>query len=259
MFVDSHVNLHGDQYTEDRAEVLDRARDAGVRAMLMISDRLESTDAIREVTALSPYFSRTVGVHPHHAKDFADLSADHLIALAEAADVAGIGECGLDYHYEYSPRSLQSAVFSAHIRASQATGLPLVVHTREADDDMRVMLQEAYAEQPFPLLLHCYTSGQALMEAGLEMGGYVAFSGIITFKRADDVRERAASVPLDRLLIETDCPYLAPVPHRGRRNEPAFVPLVAEKLAEIKGETLRVIEEATTENYFRLFSKAKRP
>ncbi|MEM9839217.1 MAG: TatD family hydrolase [Pseudomonadota bacterium] len=259
MFVDSHVNLHGEQYTDDLAEVLARAQVAGVGAMLMISDQLASTDAIREVTSRSAAFRRTVGVHPHHANKHPDLTAQTLIDLAAEPDVAGIGECGLDYHYEYSPRADQQRVFAAHIAASQETGLPLVVHTRNADDDIQAALQEAYAERPFPLLLHCYTSGQALMQAGLELGGYVAFSGIITFKKADDVRERARETPLDRLLIETDCPYLAPVPHRGRRNEPSYVPLVAEKLAEIKDEPIRVIEEATTENYFRLFQRAARP
>lgn len=259
MFVDSHVNLHGEQYTDDLDAVLARAGEAGVGAMLMISDQLASTDAIRKVTSLSDTFRRTVGVHPHHAAKHPDLTAETLVKLADEADVAGIGECGLDYHYEYSPRADQHRVFAAHIAASQETALPLVVHTRNADEDMQTALETAHKARAFPLLLHCYTSGHALMQAGLEMGGYVAFSGIITFKKAEDVRARAKEVPLDRVLIETDCPYLAPVPHRGRRNEPSYVPLVAEKLAEIRGEPLRVIEEATTENYFRLFKRAAQP
>lgn len=259
MFVDSHVNLHGEQYAEDLDDVLARAEVAGVGAMLLISDRLESIPAISRISDRSARFSRSVGVHPHHARDFEDLGVDELIRLAEPDDVVGIGECGLDYHYEYSPRASQHPVFRAHIAASQQSGLPLIVHSRNADDDMRQMLLDAHAERPFPLLLHCYTSGRALMEAGLGIGGYVAFSGIITFKTADEVRALAREVPLDRLLIETDCPYLAPVPHRGRRNEPSYVPLVAEKLAEIRGEPLRVIEDATTENFFRLFERAKRP
>jgi len=259
MFVDSHVNLHGDRYDEDLDDVLKRADEANVGAMLLISDRLENVPEIAEIAAKSSRFTRSVGVHPHHAKDFSDLTARTLIDLAADDDVVGIGECGLDFHYGYSPEDDQSAVFSAHIEASQETGLPLIIHTREADDLMRSMLTKAYAEKTFPLLLHCYTSGRPLMDEGLRMGGYVAFSGIITFKKADDVRALAKDVPLDRLLIETDCPFLAPVPHRGRRNEPAYVPLVAEKLAEIRGEPVGVIEEATTENFFRLFEKAPRP
>lgn len=259
MFVDSHVNLHGDLYQNDLPDVLANAEKAGVRAMLMISDRLDSTDAITKIAELSPAYTRSVGIHPHHAKDFLGVTAQELVALAEHKDVVGIGECGLDYHYEYSRRGDQQRVFAAHIEASQQTGLPLIVHTRDADADMRRMLTEAHATRSFPLLLHCYTSGMALMEQGLTLGGYVAMSGIVTFKRADDVRALAKAIPLDRLLIETDCPYLAPVPHRGRRNEPAYVTLVAEYLAELLGEPLAVIEEATTENFFRLFSRAPRP
>ncbi|MEO1656856.1 MAG: TatD family hydrolase [Pseudomonadota bacterium] len=259
MFVDSHVNLHGERYADDLDAVLRRAEEANVGAMLLISDRLESIPEITEIAAQSKRFTRSVGVHPHHAKDFSDLTAQALIDLAKPENVVGIGECGLDFHYGYSPEDDQRAVFAAHIAASQETGLPLIVHTREADDLMRRMLTEAYTKKPFPLLLHCYTSGRPLMEAGIGMGGYVAFSGIITFKKADDVRALAKDVPLDRLLIETDCPFLAPVPHRGRRNEPAYVPLVAEKLAEIRGEPVAVIEEATTENFFRLFERAPRP
>ncbi|NNU14914.1 TatD family hydrolase [Parvularcula sp. ZS-1/3] len=259
MYVDSHVNLHGERYEEDLPEVLQRAEEAGIGAMLLISDRLDSIPEITEIAETNPAFSRSVGVHPHHAKDYADLTAETLIELAQPEKVVGIGECGLDYHYEYSPRADQEKVFAAHITASQKTQLPLIVHTREADDDMQRMLEEAYAERNFPLLLHCYTSGRKLMEAGLAMGGYVAFSGIVTFKRADEVRALAKDVPLDRLLIETDCPFLAPVPHRGRRNEPAYLPQVAEMLAEVRGEDVKTIEEATTENYFRLFERAHRP
>ena len=259
MFVDSHVNLHGERYADDLSDVLQRAEAAGVGAMLLISDRLDSVPEIAQIAAQSERFSRSVGVHPHHAKDFADLTVDRLVELAQPDNVVGIGECGLDFHYGYSPEDDQQTVFAAHIAASQRTGLPLIVHTREADALMQRMLTDSYDEKPFPLLLHCYTSGRALMEEGLRLGGYVAFSGIITFKKADDVRALAKDVPLDRLLIETDCPFLAPVPHRGKRNEPAYVPLVAEKLADIRGEPLSVIEEATTENFFRLFERAPRP
>jgi TatD DNase family protein len=259
MFVDSHVNLHGERYEEDLDDVLRRAEEAGIGAMLLISDRLEHTDEIAAIAARDSRFTRSVGVHPHHAKDFADLTAERLIELAGAPDVVGIGECGLDFHYGYSPREDQLRAFHAHIEASQETGLPLIVHTREADEDMQRMLTEAYGRKPFPLLLHCYTSGRELMEAGLAQGGYVAFSGILTFKNAEEVRALARDVPLERLLIETDCPFLAPVPHRGRRNEPAYLVDVARKLAEIRDETLDVIEQATTDNFFRLFGRAPRP
>ncbi|MEE4212136.1 MAG: TatD family hydrolase [Parvularcula sp.] len=259
MLVDSHVNLHGERYAEDLDEVIARADEAGIGAMLLICDKLESIDEIAQIAERRRAFSRSVGVHPHHAKDHADLRAEDLMRLAEPEDVVGIGECGLDYHYEYSERGVQRDVFEAHIAAAQHTQLPLIVHTREADDDMADMLTNAAAQTAFPLLLHCYTSGDALLRAGLDLGGYVSFSGIITFRNAEDVRERARGVPMDRLLIETDCPFLAPVPHRGRRNEPAYLTAVAEKLAEIKGVSAAEMAEATTENYFRLFSRAKRP
>lgn len=259
MFIDSHVNLHGERYEEDLDEVLERARGAGVEAMISICDRLDSIPAIAALAGRSEIIGRTVGIHPHHAKDFVNVTADDLIALAEPSDVIGIGECGLDHHYGYSPAEDQARVFAAHVAAAQEAGLPLVVHTREADEEMKTALTKAHAERPFKLLLHCYTSGAELLQAGLDIGGYAAFSGIITFNKAEDVRERARATPLDRLLIETDCPYLAPVPHRGRRNEPAYLIEVAEKLAEIKGEPLRVIEEVTTENTFRLFDRAARP
>jgi TatD DNase family protein len=259
MLVDSHVNLHGERYDEDLDDVIARADAAGIGAMLLICDKLESVEEIAAISARRETFSRSVGVHPHHAKDHADLTAEHLIRLARADDVVGIGECGLDYYYEYSDRGLQEGVFAAHIAAAQETGLPLIVHTRDADDDMARMLTVAARRKAFPLLLHCYTSGEDLMRAGLALDGYVSFSGILTFKNAEEVRERARAVPLNRLLIETDCPFLAPVPHRGRRNEPAYLTAVAEKLAEIRGETVETIAQATTENYFRLFAKARRP
>lgn len=259
MFVDSHVNLHSEKYADDLGEVMARAREAGVTAMLTISDKLSSTDAIKEIAAGDPLIWRSAGVHPHYAKDYAGLAAETLIAMAEDDDVVGVGECGLDFYYEYSDRDAQEAVFRAHIAASQATGLPLIIHTRDADDEMQAMLEKAHGERTFTPLLHCYTGGPKLADAALALGGYVSFSGIITFKNAGDVRAIAETTPLDRIIIETDCPYLAPVPMRGRRNEPAYVVHVAEKLAEIKGTSLEDIARITTDNFFRLFSKARRP
>lgn len=259
MLVDSHVNLHGERYADDLEDVLARAAEANVGAMLAISDRLDSAAEIREIVSTRANMWRSYGVHPHHAKDYADLTAKTLIEEAQDQKVIGIGECGLDYHYEYSDRDLQAPVFRAHIEAAQENGLPLIIHTRNADVDMIDLLREMYERQPFSLLLHCYTSGEELARTGLEMGAYVSFSGIITFKKAEDVRAIAEAIPMDRLLIETDCPFLAPVPHRGRRNEPSFLPHVAEKLAEIKGVTTEDLIAATTDNFFRLFRRATRP
>ena len=259
MLVDSHVNLHSEQYAQDAEAVIARAREAGVAAMLTISDRLSSTNAIAEIADADDLIWRSVGVHPHHAKDYADLDAKTLIDLAADEKVVGIGECGLDFHYEYSDRDAQFPVFAAHIKASQETGLPLIIHARDADEAMCEALTTAHAERAFTPLLHCYTGGPALAEAALKLGGYISFSGIITFKNASDIRAIAQTAPLERIIIETDCPYLAPVPKRGRRNEPAYLVHVADKLAEIKGVTPEEVAQITTDNFFRLFPRANDP
>lgn len=259
MLVDSHVNLHHEKFAGDVDAVIEAARTAGVVAMLTISDKISSTDAIRDIVAGRPNVWRSVGAHPHYASDHLDLTAARLIALAAADDVIGVGECGLDFHYEFSPREHQEPVFNAHIEAAQETGLPLIIHTREADERTANMLKEAIAKKKFTPLLHCYTGSLALAELVMEMNGYISFSGIITFKNADDIRAIAAKMPRDRILVETDCPYLAPVPHRGRRCEPAHVVHVADKLAEtLKLERVEV-DRMTTDNFFRLFQRAKRP
>lgn len=256
MFVDSHVNLHGEKYENDLDEVLNAATDAKVSAMLAISDRLESLPEISKISAAHSHIWHSVGVHPHYANEFSDLTAETLIALATHDKAIGIGECGLDFYYEHSDRDSQLPVFRAHIAAARALQLPLIIHSRAADELMAEVLEEEYQAGAFTALMHCYTSGPDLAERALALGGYVAFSGILTFKKADEVRAIAEMVPLNRLLIETDCPYLAPIPHRGRRNEPAFVPYVAAKLAEIKQLSVEEVAHATTENFFRLFSKA---
>ncbi|MEL7486754.1 MAG: TatD family hydrolase [Pseudomonadota bacterium] len=256
--VDSHVNLHSEKYDDDLADVIARASDSGVFAMLTISDKLSSTDAVKAIAGRHRNMWRTTGVHPHYASEYRDLSARTLVDEASDPDVVGIGECGLDFYYEYSDRDAQRAVFAAHVAASQETGLPLVIHTRDADDEMRETLVRAHAEKTFTPLLHCYTGGPTLAEAALDLGGFVSFSGIITFKNAEEVRAVARTTPLDRIIIETDCPYLAPVPMRGRRNEPAFLIHVVEKLAELKGVSVEEAARATTENFFTLFAKAKR-
>ena len=259
MLVDSHVNLHGERYEEDLEDVFARASEAGVSAMLTISDRLDSTDAIKQVVEGRSNIWRSVGVHPHHAKDYSDLDAQTLIEMTTDPKVIGIGECGLDFHYEYSDRDVQEKVFRSHIEAARETNLPIIIHTRNADEMMADILEQEFQQGDFSILMHCYTSGQALADRALALGAYFAFSGIITFKKADDVRSVAERIPLDRLLLETDCPYLSPVPHRGKRNEPSFLPHVAEKLADVKGVSTDRIAEATTDAFFRLFTKAKKP
>ncbi|WDI31053.1 TatD family hydrolase [Hyphococcus flavus] len=259
MLVDSHVNLHSEKYSDDIAEVIKRARDAGVRTLLTISDQLSSTEAIKEIADADPDIWRSVGVHPHHAKDYSELSSEKLIGLASDSKVIGIGECGLDFYYEYSERYVQADVFKAHIAAARETQLPLIIHTRDADKETQTLIEQEHREGAFTPLLHCYTGGQALANAVLELGGYISFSGIITFKNADDVRAIAKTTPLDRVIIETDCPYLAPAPMRGRRNEPAYVVNVAEKLAELKELPIEDIQKVTSDNFFRLFSRAKDP
>jgi TatD DNase family protein len=257
MLVDSHVNLHHEKFSGEVEAVIADARKAGVRAMLTISDTIKSTEAIKAIAARYDFIWRSVGAHPHYAADHLDLTMKTLVDLARDDDVVGIGECGLDLHYGFSPQEAQVQVFSAHIEASQETSLPLIIHTRNADDLMLSMLERASAKRKFIPLLHCYTSGLKLAEAVMDMGGYISFSGIITFKNADDVRSVALKMPLDRILVETDCPYLAPTPFRGRRCDPAHVVHVADKIADLFGVSRAEIDRITTENFFRLFSKAK--
>lgn len=256
MIVDSHVNLHHEKFDGEVEQIIARAKAAGVGAMLTISDRLSSTEKIRAIAARYPAIWRSVGAHPHYAADHKNLTAETLIDLAAEPKVVGIGECGLDFHYGFSPADDQERVFAAHIAASQETGLPLIIHTREADEMTGRMLAAAMSKKTFTPLLHCYTSGLALAEAVMEMGGYISFSGIITFKNADDVRAVAVRMPHDRIIVETDCPYLAPIPHRGKRCEPAYVTHVADRLAELLGLTREKVDRLTTENFFRLFSRA---
>lgn len=259
MIIDSHVNLHAPQFDADRDAVIARAREAGVGLMVEISDKLSTFEATHGLAMAHDDIWCTVGAHPHEAKDHADLTADRLIELAGRPRVVGIGECGLDFHYDLSPRDVQAAVFRRHIEASRRTGLPLVVHTREADDVMMAILAQEQAEGPFKFLMHCYTSGQELAEKTAEFGAWFSVSGIATFKAAGAVRDVIRAMPADRILIETDCPYLAPVPHRGRRNEPAYVAHVLDALADIRGWTREETEARTTDAFFALFDRVPRP
>lgn len=252
---DTHVNLHGEAFAEDLDDVLARARGAGVRRFLAICDRYDNFPAVRTIAEAHPDIWCSVGVHPHHAKDFTDLTAETLIAEAAHPKVVAIGETGLDFHYGYSPEADQVRSLRAHIAAARTTGLPIILHTREADAMAADILEEEYATGAFQPLLHCYTGGEDLCQRALALGSYVSVSGILSFKSAKDVRAVIANVPLDRLILETDCPYLAPVPMRGRRNEPAYLTHVAEALGTLMGVDTDTIRRVTTDNAVRLFSK----
>lgn len=259
MLIDSHVNLHAPQFDEDRDAVIARAREAGVALMVEISDRLSTFEATHGLAMAHDDIWCTVGVHPHEARHYEDLTPDVLTDLAARPRVVGIGECGLDFHYDLSPRDVQERVFRQHIAAARATDLPLVVHTREADDVMAGILREEQADGPFRFLMHCYTSGRELAEIAMELGAWFSVSGIATFKAAENVRQVIAAMPADRIIVETDCPYLAPVPHRGQRNEPAHVGHVLDKLAEIRGWDRAEAEARTTDAFFQLFDRIPRP
>jgi TatD DNase family protein len=257
MLIDSHVNLHAPQFDEDRDEVIVRARAAGVGLMVNICDRVSNFESVRAL-ADHPDIWCTIGTHPHEAKENPELSADDLIVLADDPRVVGIGETGLDFHYDLSPRDIQARVFRTHVAAARETGLPLVVHTREADEVMGAILEEEYAHGPFKILMHCYTSGAELAARAAALGAWFSVSGIATFKAAEDVRSVVRDMPADRIIVETDCPYLAPVPHRGRRNEPAYLPAVLAKLAEIRGWSAQEAEQRTEDAFFALFDRIPR-
>ena len=259
MIIDSHVNRHAPQFAEDQAEVIDRARGAGVALMVTICDKVSVFDTVHAIAMAHSDIWCSVGTHPHESKENPSLTAQTLIDLAGRGRVVGIGETGLDYFYDYSPRDIQQSVFRVHIEAARETGLPLIVHTRDADEDMIAILEEEHAKGPFKILLHCYTSGAELARRAAALGAWFSVSGIATFKAAADVRVVIADMPADRIIVETDCPYLAPVPMRGRRNEPAYVPHVLAKLAEIRGWSLAEAEARTEAAFFALFDTIPRP
>jgi TatD DNase family protein len=255
LLVDSHCHLDFPDFAE-RDAVVARARAAGVGTMLTISTRLDQFLGVRAIAEAYPGIWCSVGAHPHEAADHVATTAAELVALAEHPRVVGIGETGLDFHYDLSPRDVQERVFRTHIAASKATGLPLIIHAREADGDIVRILRE---EAPPPGVMHCFSSGRALAEAALELGFYISISGIVTFKNAEELRAIVRDVPLDRLLVETDSPYLAPVPYRGKRNEPAYVVATAAAVAALKGIDAAALAAATSDNFFRLFRKARPP
>jgi TatD DNase family protein len=258
MLVDSHCHLDFPDFTEERTEIIARAMAAGVERMVTISTRVRRFPEILEIAEAYDAVFCSVGTHPHNAAEEQDVTVEELVRLSAHPKVIAIGEAGLDYHYDKSPRDVQARSFRTHITAARQTGLPLVIHARNADEDIAAILEEETGKGAFPFILHCFSSGAALAQIGVCLGGYVSFSGILTFKNSADIRAIAAKIPHDRLLVETDAPYLAPVPHRGKRNEPAFVAHTAAVLAETIGKTAEQVTEITTENVFRVFSKMPR-
>ena len=252
--VDSHCHLDFAS-AEERPEILARARRAGVETMLTIGTKLEEFATVRAIAESDPNIWCSVGIHPHEAAAEVDRVSE-LVALAQHEKVVGIGETGLDFHYDHSPRELQEQAFRAHCVASRETNYPLVVHSRAADAETAAILRE---EKPPAGVIHCFSTGRALAEAALALGFYISLSGIVTFRNAGDLRAIAADIPLERLLIETDAPYLAPVPMRGKRNEPAFIVHTAAAVAELKGVAVEELARVTADNFFRLFSRAQRP
>lgn len=258
MFVDSHCHLDFPDFDEDRDALVERALGAGVEAMVTISTRVAKYPLLRAITDRYPDVFCSIGTHPHNAADEPDVTVDDLLAIAADPKVVAIGEAGLDYHYDNAPRDMQRASFLRHIEAARIAQLPLVIHARDADADMAEILGNEMEKGAFPAILHCFSSGRALALRGVELGLHVSFSGILTFKRSDELRQIAADIPLDRLLVETDAPYLAPVPHRGQRNEPSYVVETAKILADTQGLSVEQIAQTTTNNFYRLFNKIKK-
>lgn len=255
MLVDSHCHLDFPDFAEELDEVVARARRAGVGRMLTICTHLSKFGQVRAVAERFDDVYCSVGIHPHEAGSESLDGAATLVDLANHPKVVAFGETGLDYFYEHSPREQQKVAFRHHIQASREAGLPVIVHTRDAEDDTIDILREEMAAGPFTGVIHCFSSSRQLADAALEMGLYISLSGIVTFKKAEELRTTTAAVPLDRLLVETDAPFLAPVPKRGKRNEPAYTVHTAEVVAEIKGIPAAELAEATTRNFFTLFSK----
>ncbi len=255
MLFDTHVNLHAEQFAGDMEDVLARARAAGVTRLVTICDRLDRYPAVRAIAEANDDITCTVGVHPHYAKDYWSLEAKTLVKEASHPKVVGIGETGLDQHYGYSDIVLQERSFIEHIHAARETGLALVVHTREADDLTGDILEREYKRSPFRILMHCYTSGARLAQRAMDLDARFSVSGILSFRGATDVRDVMAKVPLDRIVLETDCPYLAPVPHRGRRNEPAYLVDVCRAFADHRGLSFEEAARLTTANAIALFQR----
>ncbi|MHA1548742.1 MAG: TatD family hydrolase [Alphaproteobacteria bacterium] len=258
MLVDSHCHLDFPDFEDERDQIVERAAAAGVTTMVTICTRVRQFPAVRAIAERYKRVYCSIGTHPHNADDEPDVTAAELVRLANDPLVVAIGEAGLDYHYDNASREGQRRGLIRHIEAARETGLPLVIHARDADADMETILVEEMGKGAFPAVLHCFSSGARLAACGLELGLSLSFSGILTFKRAEELRAIAADVPMDRLLVETDAPYLAPTPYRGKRNEPAYVVQTAAVLATVKGVDGDAIAAATTDNFFKLFNKVPR-
>jgi TatD DNase family protein len=256
MFVDSHCHLNYKGLIEDQDAVIARAAEAGVSAMLNISTREREWDDIVATAEKAPNIWASIGIHPHEADTHADIDTAKLISRASHPKVIAIGETGLDFYYDHSDRDQQRTSFRSHIAASRETGLPLIVHTRDADDDSAAILTEEMGKGAYPGVIHCFTASRAFAEVALDLGLYISLSGIVTFKNAKDLQEVAKIIPEDRLLIETDSPFLAPVPHRGKTCEPAYVADTARFLAELRNVSIEQLASTTTRNFYHLFSKA---
>ena len=255
LLIDSHCHLDFEQFADDRDAVIARAVANGVGGVITICTRVRRFDNVWAVASGNERIRCSVGTHPHNAAEEADITDSEIETLADNDAVVAIGEAGLDYHYDYAPRDVQAKVFRTHIEVARRTGLPLVIHARDADDDMAAILQDEVGKGAFRFVLHCFSSGAALARTGVELGGYVSFSGILTFKRSDELRALAAELPLDRILVETDAPYLAPMPHRGKTNEPGFTRYTAEVLAKARNMEFAEIVQTTRENTLRLFDR----
>jgi len=258
MLIDSHCHLDFPDFEGALDGVVARARAAGIARIVTISTRIKHHAAVLAIAERFPEVYCSIGTHPHNAHEELDIGVDELVTRAHHPKVVAIGEAGLDYHYDASPRDAQACGFRNHIAAARATGLPLVIHSREADDDMARILEQETGKGAFPAVLHCYTGGRRLAERAITLGLYISFTGILTFKKSDDLRAIANGLPADRILVETDAPYLAPGRFRGKRNEPAHVVEIAKVLAEARGVSQDEIARQTTENFFRLFGKVPR-
>ncbi len=257
--VDSHCHLDFPEFAEDTAGVIARAQKAGVGHMLTIGTKITKFDGVLAVAERFDNVSCSVGIHPHEAGVEPAMDVEKLTTLAKHPKVVAFGETGLDFYYNHGPKDDQIRSFRVHMDAARAVGLPIIVHTRDADAETAAMLTEEMEKGSFTGVIHCFSSGPELAAKALELGFYISFSGIVTFKKADTLREVAKTVPLDRILVETDSPYLAPMPQRGKTNEPAFVTHTAALVAELKGLTRDELATQTSANFFRLFSKAKAP
>lgn len=258
MLVDSHCHLDFPEYEGKLDEVLMQAEASDVRYLQTICTKISQFERIRAIAERYAQVGCSVGIHPNHVAEEPLQTSEDIIALTHHPKVIGIGETGLDYHYEYTPHAVQQKSFIAHIEASQATQLPVIVHSRAADKDTIDILYAQMKKQSFPGLIHCFSTGRSLAERAIEMGFYVSISGIITFKKAEELQAIVADLPLSSLLVETDAPFLAPVPYRGKTNEPAYTRLTAEYLAQLKGVPYEEVAQVTTENFFKLFTKARR-